>query len=50
MERSTHSAVSTRITAGAPRVVPAHGDIEDAFIEQYEVPVETRSVSVSLDR
>jgi hypothetical protein len=30
--------------------VPAHGDIEDAFIEQYEVPAEARSVSVSLDR
>ena len=30
--------------------VPAHGDIEDALIEQYEVPTEARSVSVSLDR
>jgi hypothetical protein len=30
--------------------VPAHGDIEDALIEQYEVPAEARSVSVSLDR
>jgi hypothetical protein len=30
--------------------VPAHGDIEDALIEQYQVPAEARSVSVSLDR
>jgi len=30
--------------------VPAHGDIEDALIEQYEVPAEARSVSVSVDR
>lgn len=30
--------------------VPAHGDIEDALIEQYEVPAEARSISVSLDR
>ncbi len=30
--------------------VPAHGDIEDALIEQYEIPTEARSVSVSLDR
>jgi hypothetical protein len=30
--------------------VPVHGDIEDALIEQYEVPGEARSVSVSLDR
>ena len=30
--------------------VPAHGDIEDALIEQYEVPPEASSVSVSLDR
>jgi len=30
--------------------VPAHGDIEDALIEQYEVPAEARSVSVSIDR
>ena len=30
--------------------VPAHGDIEDALIEQYEIPREARSVSVSLDR
>jgi hypothetical protein len=29
--------------------LPAHGDIEDALIEQYEVPEEARSVSVSLD-
>ncbi len=29
---------------------PAHGDIEDALIEQYEVPAEARSISVSLDR
>ena len=30
--------------------VPAHGDIEDALIEQYELPEEARSVSVSVDR
>jgi len=30
--------------------VPAHGDIEDALIEQYEIPAAARSVSVSLDR
>jgi len=30
--------------------VPAHGDIEDALIEKYEIPREARSVSVSLDR
>jgi hypothetical protein len=30
--------------------VPAHGDIEDALIEEYEIPREARSVSVSLDR
>jgi hypothetical protein len=30
--------------------VPAHGDIEDALIEQYEIPEEAKSVSVSLDR
>ena len=30
--------------------VPAHGDIEDALIEHYQVPEEARSVSVSLDR
>ena len=30
--------------------VPAHGDIEDALIEQYEVPPEATGVSVSLDR
>jgi hypothetical protein len=30
--------------------VPAHGDIEDAPIEQYELPEKARSVSVSLDR
>jgi hypothetical protein len=30
--------------------VPAHGDIEDALIEQYAVPAEARGVSVSLDR
>ena len=29
--------------------VPSHGDIEDALIEQYEVPKQARSVSVSLD-
>jgi hypothetical protein len=30
--------------------VPAHGDIEDALIEQYEIPEEASSVSISLDR
>jgi hypothetical protein len=30
--------------------VAAHADIEDALIEAYEVPIEARSVSVSLDR
>lgn len=30
--------------------VPAHGDIEDALIEQYEIPEEAKSVSVSVDR
>jgi hypothetical protein len=30
--------------------VPAHGDIEDALLEQYAVPPEASSVSVSLDR
>lgn len=30
--------------------VGAHGDIEDALIEEYEIPAEARSVSVSLDR
>lgn len=30
--------------------VPAHGDIEDALIERYEIPEQARSVSVSLDR
>lgn len=30
--------------------VPAHGDIEDALIEEYEIPRKARSVSVSLDR
>jgi len=30
--------------------VPAHGDIEDALIERYEMPAKARSVSVSLDR
>ncbi len=27
-----------------------NGDIEDALIEQYQVPAEARSISVSLDR
>jgi len=30
--------------------VPAHGDIEEALIEEYDVPAAARSVSVSLDR
>ena len=30
--------------------VPAHGDIEDALIEEYEIPAAARSVSVSVDR
>lgn len=30
--------------------VAAHADIEDALIETYEIPLEAKSVSVSLDR
>ncbi len=30
--------------------VAAHGDVEDALIEAYEIPEQARSVSVSLDR
>ena len=30
--------------------MPAHGDIEEALIEEYEVPAAARSVSVSLGR
>lgn len=45
--RSSFERVSHLVGALA---VADHQDVEDALIEAYEVPVEARSVSVSLDR